>query len=415
MLMQDAITEALECFQSPPPNQSNTCEWVILPLLWSAGYARRDIVSCLADRRKRFPDYTLLTEDPVRRWFLVARAWKVDLRPEDAAAALEYARENGGRWVVVTNGRDWHLYDDEITGSIEGKEVLQATLEDGERFREFLTAIRKESVVSGERDRMAEAERRRREDEMRQAHTARESAERRERLHTVIPIQLLDENSEMLDWMCEVLKCQEGLPGVSPAELVEYFRHALAPPSGPTLEAANSSAGEALFGAISAASDRVVIVAAGLALADYHTHGAFICQPHRSFEPCARLGFYTQGAIAPYVPRIMDQVDNVVLSEQEVRRRPDLVASTRQRLLELIESFRATGQPLPRMGGPAKVVFLTPADSPQTVRLLQPVKNDLTTPDGRPVPLTMSQRYVSFTRLSQNPLTTTDLLRGPVA
>src|SRR5438445_165616 len=114
--LQNALTEALDCFRSPPPNESNTCEWVILPLLWAAGYARREIHSRVLDNNKLYPDYTLLPADPQHRWFLEAKPWAVELDHSHAIQALDYANHNGVRWVLLTNGRTWRLYDNGVQG-----------------------------------------------------------------------------------------------------------------------------------------------------------------------------------------------------------------------------------------------------------------------------------------------------------
>ena len=48
-----------------------------------------------------------------------------------------------------------------------------------------------------------------------------------------------------------------------------------------------------------------------------------------------------------------------------------------------------------------KVIFLSPPDSPDTLRLEAHIPNNLTTKSGRTTAFTQNQRYVSSERLSQ--------------
>src|SRR5579872_4683798 len=115
MSLADAIAEALANSTPPPPNESNTCDWIIYPLLLACGYARRDIVSRVADNDRKFPDYTILPDSP-HAWFLEAKAWNEVLEDQHAHQSLNYANQNGKRWVVLTNGDCWRLYDNQIQG-----------------------------------------------------------------------------------------------------------------------------------------------------------------------------------------------------------------------------------------------------------------------------------------------------------
>lgn len=148
MSIEKAVEEALEHYNTPPPNESNTCDWIILPLLLAAGYARRDINSRVADNNGHFPDYTVLANNASCTWYVEAKAWNVTLEDRHAHQALNYANQNGRRWVVLTNGRTWNLYDNSIQGLVDAKRVLQAHLKDVEAITEFLETVGKQSVQS---------------------------------------------------------------------------------------------------------------------------------------------------------------------------------------------------------------------------------------------------------------------------
>ena len=177
MSIEEAVQEALEHVNDPPPNESNTCDWIILPLLHAAGYARRDITSRLADNNGQFPDYTVLRDDPLHTWFVEAKAWNVILKANHAQQALNYANQNGKRWVVLTNGQVWQLYDNSVQGLAEAKQVLQVRLKHVEAITEFLKAIGKQSVCSNQLEPTVYAIKQRQEIEAAQAEANRVQTE----------------------------------------------------------------------------------------------------------------------------------------------------------------------------------------------------------------------------------------------
>ena len=58
MTLAEAIVKAQSEASDPPQNESNTCNWIILPLL-QAIYETRDIDSQGRDSAGKFPDYTV--------------------------------------------------------------------------------------------------------------------------------------------------------------------------------------------------------------------------------------------------------------------------------------------------------------------------------------------------------------------
>ena len=177
MSIEEAVQEALEYFNNPPPNESNTCDWVILPLLHATGYARHDITSRLTDSNGQFPDYTILRDTPSHTWYIEAKAWNVALKEVHAQQALNYANQNGKRWVVLTNGQMWQLYDNSVQGLANAKQVLQASLKNVEEITELLKAIGKQSVCSGELEATVYAMKQRQEAEATQAEANRMQSE----------------------------------------------------------------------------------------------------------------------------------------------------------------------------------------------------------------------------------------------
>jgi predicted type IV restriction endonuclease len=148
MTLEDEISQAQVFITEPPKNGSNTCEWIILPILWSTGYARRDIESRMADSTGQYPDYTLLPNHATATYYLEAKAWNVTLEDMHVKQALNYANHNGRRFVVLTNGQNWRLYDNAIQGQLAVKLLTEVRLRDTAEITDFLTALSKHASAN---------------------------------------------------------------------------------------------------------------------------------------------------------------------------------------------------------------------------------------------------------------------------
>src|SRR5436309_4903000 len=121
------------------------------------------------------------------------------------------------------------------------------------------------------------------------------------------------------------------------------------------------------------ASDRVVVVPARKALNEYLKYSAYICQPHRTFQPSVRMAFYTKNKIDRHIPKILGQIE--AISRDEIETRTDLSDTDRARLKTLrntMESARREDWGKRQY----KIVFLTPTDSPDTLVLPHDVANN---------------------------------------
>jgi len=149
--------------------------------------------------------------------------------------------------------------------------------------------------------------------------------------------------------------------------------------------------------------DRVLVVAARKAWPEYRKHGLYFCQPNRSFKPVSYMAFYKDGEIKRTVPRVTDSIESIELTEQAVQGHPDLTQSQLDQLLDAVEQLHAEGSE--RYGDTEKVIFLREGQ-----KLSQPIKNDKTASDSdRTVAFVQGHRYVSFSKLQENPEYTTEL------
>lgn len=127
----------------------------------------------------------------------------------------------------------------------------------------------------------------------------------------------------------------------------------------------------------------VVIVAARSAWPEYNEFHAYVCQPNRSFQQVARLGFYSKGVIYPLVPKILEVHDDV---EMVQGKHTDKLGKLVDHLVT--SSLRLTDQRY-------KVILLSPPDSSSTLKLDAEIPNDKRSKSGKPTAFTMGQRYVS--------------------
>lgn len=152
-------------------------------------------------------------------------------------------------------------------------------------------------------------------------------------------------------------------------------------------------------------SDDTVIVAARAAWPFYKDTASYVCQPNRAFrDGLSHLGFYSDGAVQPLVPRIVRHIPTVTFTADEAARRREEGGVV---LADLIEKTLKDGT---RVEGEAYGVFLlTAADSPDTVTLSAPIVNDTKTTTGKTWAWTLGQRYTSIERLKSGVTVTSAL------
>lgn len=211
MKLSEAIEKARECEGNPPPNEATTCHRVIDPVLHAIGYAPQDILVQGSDNQGQKPDYTILKGTP-SEWFLEAKSWTSSLSDNHAGQALNYANQNGRRWVVLSNGKEWRLYDNDIRGTSAEKLVATARLSNDEEIRPFLDAISKHSVTSGRLESQAQGF----------------------RLSSVLDAQMKDANSRVVRAIRNAVNTATGL-AVSSEDVVRWFEVRTRPPQPPNV------------------------------------------------------------------------------------------------------------------------------------------------------------------------------------
>jgi hypothetical protein len=150
----------------------------------------------------------------------------------------------------------------------------------------------------------------------------------------------------------------------------------------------------------------VVLVPAGkLALTDYETYSAYICQPNRRFRDASRMGFYAHREISPHFPEIRQKFESVEFTTEESGRRR---GQGDIELADIIDRVLAAPNRGGHRPGSHKVMLLTPPGDSRTITLPKPIKH---LPRGRGQAFVRRQRYTSEAALRRGPATTADLLR----
>ncbi|MDH7602515.1 MAG: type I restriction enzyme HsdR N-terminal domain-containing protein [Armatimonadota bacterium] len=200
--------DRIKVLPQKPPNEFCTCFWVINPLLEAAGYEKHEIV-LQGQTSAGTPDYTILPNTQWS-WYLEAKSWDIELEKPHAIQAVNYANAQGKRWVVLSNGRQWHLYDNYLTGRAAEERLVVNVEINSPDFVDFLAALSKHSITSGELERYVVAK----------------------RIKDVLDSQLRDPSSEAVGRLTELLR-SHGISEAEPEDVVAYFKPPLPPPPPP--------------------------------------------------------------------------------------------------------------------------------------------------------------------------------------
>lgn len=186
-------------------NEANTCSKVIAPILHACGYGHDDYQEQSHDNAGHYPDYEILPDTDFT-WFLEAKKWQEKLTEVYVNQALNYAHTKYKRWVVLTNGNEWRLYDDHIIGNVSADRlIVKARLDCPNDLEELLTALSIESVKSGELEQYA----------------------LRTRLSHILKHEMNSPNCNIFALITSELKKMSGLSKVEASDVALYFQKLL--------------------------------------------------------------------------------------------------------------------------------------------------------------------------------------------
>jgi hypothetical protein len=203
MSLREAIQSAVLQADPAPTSEATTLFRVIDPLLLALGYAHSDIEPESTVSPGQRPDRTILPESP-HEWYLEAKAWSVPLDGDrQLHQALNYANSRGRRWVVLTNGQTWRLYDNHLSQCMPvDRLTAEARLDDVNAVERLLTALTRDSVMTGRLQEYA-------------LHS---------RLRAVLSRHLADADSNTVRAICSTLRREPGLGTITPRDVLECLR-----------------------------------------------------------------------------------------------------------------------------------------------------------------------------------------------
>jgi hypothetical protein len=144
-------------------------------------------------------------------------------------------------------------------------------------------------------------------------------------------------------------------------------------------------------------SKEVLVVPARQAWEFYKQHHVYSCPSGRAFQPVKYIAFYSGNEIRPLVPKILDEPpDPVIVERGKYHGRLGEVVN------EMLDRYEKGTLPAGWDLGPGrhlKVFLLSAPDATETIKLAQPIINDLTSSNGQRIAFTQNRRYVSLEAL----------------
>jgi hypothetical protein len=116
------------------------------------GYDGLQDISRESQLKHKYVDICLKIDGRIRL-LVEAKAANQQLRDRHIEQAQTYAAQNNYRWVILTNGVDWHLYHLTFDEGIEYERAFVVSLGDEEHFEEAaqrLALLHKQSINKGE-------------------------------------------------------------------------------------------------------------------------------------------------------------------------------------------------------------------------------------------------------------------------
>lgn len=146
-----------------------------------------------------------------------------------------------------------------------------------------------------------------------------------------------------------------------------------------------------------AAESMAVVVPASDAWPFYQDHAAYVCQPGRYFRQVSHVAFYADGAIQPEIPKVVQVLDHVAWTAEEIGRRFTTHTTEDERIGRIISAARERGWD----GDEYQLILLTsPGEAGRRdghVSLATPVPN---TRRGRGTAWVRRQRYASVAAIT---------------
>lgn len=135
-----------------PLNEADTERLAVEPVLKALGYGPLDYRQQAMGPGADFPDYVVLPGSD-RKWTIEVKPWDTALDERHERQAVNYGNNNGAQWAVLTNGRQWWVYNTRAHGNLAEMRIYEADINDVQAAAGVLSRLSRKSVEGGDLDR----------------------------------------------------------------------------------------------------------------------------------------------------------------------------------------------------------------------------------------------------------------------
>ncbi len=145
------LTESLQVWSDKGLNEAQTSQVIVLPVLQALGYDifnPYEVVPQSANQIYR-PDFTINFADKIR-FIIEVKTLNKDFTDKDQTQSVNYVNAQGRRWAILTNGKAWHFFDNQIPKPASEKLATTVDIQKPEAAT-YLTKLLARSVWELER------------------------------------------------------------------------------------------------------------------------------------------------------------------------------------------------------------------------------------------------------------------------
>ncbi len=109
------LGENLQDWSERGLNEAQTSQAIVLPVLQALGYDIFNPYEVVPQNANHgyYPDFTVNLADRIR-FIIEVKALNREFSAGDQAQSVNYVNAQGRRWAVLTNGKAWHFFDNQI-------------------------------------------------------------------------------------------------------------------------------------------------------------------------------------------------------------------------------------------------------------------------------------------------------------
>ncbi len=110
------LGENLQDWSERGLNEAQTSQAIVLPVLQALGYDIFNPYEVVPQNANHgyYPDFTVNLADRIR-FIIEVKALNKEFSAGDQAQSVNYVNAQGRRWAVLTNGKAWHFFDNQIS------------------------------------------------------------------------------------------------------------------------------------------------------------------------------------------------------------------------------------------------------------------------------------------------------------